>query len=234
MTTASIDVADVTIFNIIHRGLRQDVRRFAALVATLEPTSTGRAFAARRWLRGFCAELHEHHTVEDTIFYPALVERVPTVAEPLGRVDVDHQRLDAVVAEIDRLVGTIVDGDATPATCAAARRAADELTELLIDHLDLEDADLLPLFVRHFTPAEYEELTQQAMKQGKLADLAYAVPWIMDHATPEERSRILADAPLPLRLIWIATRRRYARMVANAFAGIPAPPRPASAGVAQA
>jgi hypothetical protein len=59
----------------------------------------------------------------------------------------------------------------------------------------------------------------------------------MDHATPEERSRILADAPLPLRLVWMATRRRYARIVADAFAGMPAPATPATpadAGVAQA
>jgi hypothetical protein len=227
--TAGTD-PDLTIFHISHRGMRRDSRRFAQLVATLDAESSGRATDARRWLRGFRAELHEHHTVEDTVFYPALLARVPSVAAPLARVDADHHQLDTMLDELDGSLRAIADGTATPAVAPAAARAADALAELLARHLDLEDADLLPLFVRHFTAEEYAELHSKALKAGRLADLAYAVPWLMDHATASEREHLLEQAPLPLRLLWYATRRRYARTVSRAFDAALVIPAPADAG----
>jgi hypothetical protein len=235
-TTNLADGPDLTIFHIAHRGMRGDSQRFAALVATLSPAGTRRASAARSWLGGFRSELHEHHTVEDTIFYPALLERVPTVAAALERVDADHRLLDVVLDDLDRRLRALADGDGTSDTVASAARSARELAELISSHLDLEDADLIPLFVRHFTAEEYDALSAKAMKAGRLRELAFAVPWMMDHATTEERDRLLAEAPLPLKVLWRATRRRYARIVGGAFAGSPVPTgaaAPAAAGAAR-
>jgi hypothetical protein len=51
------------------------------------------------------------------------------------------------------------------------------------------------------------------------------VPWIVGAATPAERSRILDSAPLALKLVWYASRRRHARLSARALG-------PATKGVA--
>jgi hypothetical protein len=91
------------------------------------------------------------------------------------------------------------------------------------DHLDFEDEDLVPLFARHFTASEYDELTQAAMKGLSFSQALFSVPFIMHWATPADRAKLLVDAPLPLRVVFRLTRRRHARLTALALgrAGTP-------------
>jgi len=85
-------------------------------------------------------------------------------------------------------------------------------------HLDFEDADILPLYVRHFTAEEYDALNARALKSlgiGKQA--AFTVPFIALSITPAEREHVLGEAPAAFRLLFRMTRRRHARLVATAF-----------------
>jgi hypothetical protein len=82
---------DLTAFVVLHRTMRTDARRFADAVARVDELDrTARVPVLARWYGGFQAELHDHHVIEDDIFLPALVDRVPAAAELVSRVDVDH------------------------------------------------------------------------------------------------------------------------------------------------
>ena len=106
---------------------------------------------------------------------------------------------------------------------AAATAFARELLDFLLRHLAVEDEDLLPLFWRHYTAAEYDVVLARAVKGGKKAGLWFVAPFSVD-CYPEgpARDAFLASAPGVLRLLHRAVRPRYDRLVADALGPVPA------------
>ena len=75
-------------------------------------------------------------------------------------------------------------------------------------HLEFEDAEILPLFERHFTAEEYEAMDQAAIKAiGVGAQAAFTVPFALAVASDAVRAEMLATAPGALKVLYRATRR---------------------------
>lgn len=205
------DAPDTSDYRVIHHCLRVAPHRIAVALDETEPGDVDRAAALARYWAGYAGEVLAHHTVEDEVFFPRLVERVPAAAHHLDRVEGDHHRLDQLM---DAAAGamrqlTVAPG---PAGVEAAAAAVRELAHHMDSHLDFEDEDLLPLFGRHFTAAEYAELTKAAMQGLSMRQAAFTVPFVMHWAPPADQAEMLAGAPLPMRLLYRATRRRHARL----------------------
>jgi hemerythrin-like domain-containing protein len=215
---------DLTTFTVIHRVMRADGRRFADVVAGLtEADRTERVPHLARWWAGYRDELHDHHVIEDEIFYPALVERVPGAGRHIERVDVDHEHLGDLIARITDILARLAD-PAVPfrAAHAEAVRLTDGLASLLESHLAFEDDDVVPLFAEHFTGEEYDALEKQAMKRPSLRRTIFTVPWVLAGADDDERRRLLDGAPFIFKLLWYASRGRYQRLADAVFAPSPA------------
>lgn len=218
------DTPDISAYLQIHAAMRRSNERIAAALSSLDDAAADRprARALARWFDGYAGELRGHHTVEDDLFFPALAERVPTYADHADTLTADHHRLDEVIdglaAALWRLAGTAD----WAATRVEALGLAVELRDHLAEHLDLEDQDIVPLFARHFTAAEYEALDKQAIKHMKPKQLLFTVPWLASNVTEEELAKLLADAPAPIRWIYKATKNGYAKKTAAALAPTPA------------
>jgi iron-sulfur cluster repair protein YtfE (RIC family) len=214
-----MQLPDLTTYHVLHRGMRVDSARLAAAVATLgEADRPNRGPAMARWYAGYYRELHEHHTVEDEIFFPALLERVPVFDGQIDRIEREHDRLEEVLVETRAVLARLGDPAIDwPVAAAEAKDVTTELHALLDLHLDFEDADVLPLFVRHFGMEEYEDLEERAKKHANLAQIVFSIPWAMENATADEQQRMFASAPLAFKLLWYATRRRYDRLARYAF-----------------
>lgn len=216
------DVADISFFFAVHRHMRADLRRYAEAVADVTERDrdgrSGRTSALARWARGFVHELEEHHYVEDTFFFPDMRERVPAVAPVLDGLEADHRRLDGLLARWPRVSFDLADRSVPfgPAKLAAVG-LAEELRDLLLVHLDIEDRDVLPLYWRHYSAAQYDAVFEQAVKNGKKSGLGFVVPWNVDCLDGEERTAFVAAAPLALRIVHRLVRPRYDRLVAAAF-----------------
>jgi Hemerythrin HHE cation binding domain len=208
---------DLTAFTVAHRALRTDGARLAAAAAGLGAGNTARAQALRRWYGGFEADLTGHHRMEDHLWFPVLAERVPTFAQHADRIDREHHMLDDAIAGARAALAHLVDGEASEPARRAAQDATCELSSLLDAHLGFEDADVLPLFLRHFTEDEYAEVERRAGRFLELRNLPFTVPQLLRAATPGERERILGRAPLAMKLVWFASRRRHARLSARAL-----------------
>ena len=217
--TTQTQAPDLTTYLILHRGMRTDAARLAAAVAAVrEPERAQRAAALSRWYAGYRHELHEHHTVEDEIFFPALVERLPVFDSQLDRIEAEHSRLEELLQRTDAMLAGLGDPEVDwPRAAADATDTAAELSALMRMHLDFEDADVVPLFARRFGLEEYEDLEERARKGASLSVLKFTLPWIMEAATPAEQQGLLGSAPLAFKLLWLTTRRRYARMAKEAF-----------------
>lgn len=221
--TSPATTPDLSDYEVIHTALRTAPHRIAAALTDFADGDRPRATALARYWEGYAGEVLAHHTVEDSVFFPALIARVPVVADHLARVDVEHHRLDELMAACEQAFAELgASATANAATDAAA--VVRELARLMDGHLDFEDADLVPLFGRHFTAEEYDAMTQQAMKQlgiGKQA--AFTVPFVMYWASPAQGQKLLGEAPLPMRILFRLTRGRHARLTSLALGRSAAP-----------
>jgi hypothetical protein len=210
---------DLMTFMVLHHGMRADSARLArALTEVREDERARRSRQLTRWYDGFLHELHSHHEVEDQIFFPALLERVPMFDDQIARIDTDHARLDDVLDRGRRALVQL--GDPRVAWADASRVAVETTAELhahLDRHLGFEDTEVLPRFVEHFSAEDYEGLEEQALKHVELGTLPFALPWIMDNADPQQRKTLYDGAPFAFKLLWYATRGRYRRMARAAF-----------------
>ena len=147
----------------------------------------------------------------------------------LARLDADHRLLDDV---LERWVAAARDISRQDRPFAASRvellATSIELRDHLAEHLGIEDADIIPLFICRYTAAEYGALQARAAADARKRGIAFYVPWIVDALEGDVREQVLSQAPLAKGLLWRATRRRHAKLVAATFAGVPEPARMAA------
>ncbi len=200
---------DTTDYAAIHRSIRSAGHALAAAAATLRTDDDRRIDAFLRYWRGHQGEILSHHGVEDDVFFPALRERAPLLHRVLDLLDEEHHLLDRLMDETRAAIEEVASG-AEPAVAVAPLR---RLAEVMDQHLDLEDGEIVPRFGEHFTASEYDELTKRAIKLigfGKQA--AFTVPYVGYWAMPAEREALLGSAPLPFRVLYRLTRRRHNRL----------------------
>jgi hypothetical protein len=204
---------DLTLYRLIHRGMRNDTARLAAALTSMRVPDERRAVALAHWYKGFVTEFHGHHTIEDAIFFPAIADRVTGFERSTARIDREHAALNSALESVGQSIEALASRDvAWTEARGDAVACATEAVEILTAHLDFEDDDILPLFERHMSFEEYEELNQRALKHNSFKALLFAVPWVISQTTPTEQKAVLAAAPMPMRVIWRATRGRYARL----------------------
>lgn len=196
---------DMTAMRLLHQAFR---REFAALAQEASrPHDAARRSALEDQLGLMLRILHHHHTGEDTLMWPVVRQRAPESSAVLAVMEADHEELDPLIQRA---------GDTS---LPLAERAAtlSQLSDLLAAHLDREEREAFPLLERAFTAAEYTALDKVLMKMAgrDLPMLAGAVMW---HATPEERSRLLAATPRIVGIMWrLSWRRTYARRAARTY-----------------
>ena len=210
---------DISFYFALHRHMRADLVRYVDTIAALTPADrTTRLPALVRWVKGFIYELDEHHYSEDEVFFPEMRTRIPAVAEVLDGLDADHKRMDVLLARWPALIGALADPEQPfePAK-AAALAMGRELHDLMQCHLDVEDNDILPMYWRHYTAAEYDALQQTAIKKSKKKGFAFIAPWCVDSVEGAERDAFMAQVPWVMKAFHRMVRPRYDRLLAAAY-----------------
>jgi len=211
---------DLSFYFAIHQAQRDALRRYRDAVSSLtEDERADRGKALARWARGFTLELEEHHYVEDTFFFPSLRSRVAPAGATIDRLEADHRHLDELLARWPAIARRLAEPKAPFSDARAeATSIAVELEEFMLRHLAVEDEDILPLFWRHYTAAEYDSVVAQAVRKGKKAGLWFVAPFTVDcYAEGPERDAFLASVPGVLRLLHRLVRPRYDRLLRAAF-----------------
>jgi hemerythrin-like domain-containing protein len=216
-TTSPDLTPDLTDYRVIHHALRTAPHRMAAALAEFEGGDRVQARALLKYWVGYAGEVFAHHTIEDEIFFPRLVERVPIAGQHLAQVEADHHHLDRLMGACHRALTELARTTSEGSAFEAAIRMR-ELATHMDQHLDFEDELLVPLFGLHFSAAEYEAMHEAAMKHlgiGKQA--AYTVPFVMYWAEPADRDHLIAGAPAIMRVLWKLTRGGHARLTSRAL-----------------
>jgi hypothetical protein len=121
----------------------QDVDSAVAAVANLSIRQP--SWSLRTYCASFCGFVHEHHAVEDSALFPALLERQgiqdTAFRAVVDKLRADHRTLAGHLDEVERALGMLPGDDAANAAAAGAMR---RLSEHLETHLDFEEERLAP------------------------------------------------------------------------------------------
>lgn len=94
----------------------------------------------RQHCLAFCDGLTHHHTGEDSAIFPALARSHPELADALARLDEQHRAIGRIKEELVALLAGIAVTEPE-----RLRTELDRMSAELEAHLDLEEAELLPV-----------------------------------------------------------------------------------------
>jgi hypothetical protein len=191
----------------VHLGLRAE----AAHVERRR--DVGDLDGARRRAELLATVLHHHHRAEDTVLFPALVDRQPGVVVTTEAMEAEHLELDAALSRL-------------PADLASAG----EVRQLIERHLGHEEQLVLPVWLASFTAAEHERFAGSLRRATPLGDAGLMIAWLLDTA-PDDAFEVAWDqVPASLRLVHRAWwRRRYERVYGSRRARPATAPMPLTA-----
>jgi hemerythrin-like domain-containing protein len=201
----------------MHKAMRTDSQRLIRAVDALPAGDTHQAAALGRAFGAIVGLIHDHHWTEDDVMYPFLLERVPTFESDAIRLEDDHVELDAAMARINarfRLLAHQVSARLWQDTRGYLLDEAAAFDRVLVDHLDREEAVVVPPFESLLSEADQHTLQKEEAKLSTYRHMRMAVPWVLANATPEEEASLRATAP---RLLGVIQDRvwepRFARLM---------------------
>jgi len=123
---------------IIHRIFRRQFAEVQALVQEVPAADARRVGAVADHLGFLLDGLHMHHTTEDDLIWPKLLDRAGLDAPLVKRMEEQHQQIDASVGQV-RAAMSAWRSDPTPATSSALADRIGEFMVVLETHLGEEE-----------------------------------------------------------------------------------------------
>jgi hemerythrin-like domain-containing protein len=222
-TQPSPQLVDTSVMPTLHTFFRREFRLAGTVVRGVAGGDLARARVVADHVDFLTRHLHHHHTVEDELMWPKLLERVPADLAPIVHLmESQHERVDGLIHEIGTLLPTFREGAATE----VRDRLADLLDTLhvhLVEHLDAEEERLLPIAARTMTQSEWDEMGERGRGGTPRNEQTLMLGMYQHEGDPAVIAAMLADAPPPVR--WIVPRlsRRAFRKYAERVHGTPTP-----------
>jgi hypothetical protein len=191
---------DVNEMVVIHRVFRRELPAIPSLVRRTRDGDTDRAGVVAGHLRLIMAGLHMHHTGEDVVLWPLLLERATPSTELVETMQRQHHRDDEHAGQVEALAAAW-ETDSSGVRGEQLARVVEQLAEALLEHLDLEEREILPLVSRHISVSEWDSLGEHGKDSMSARQLPLMFGAILEEADDEERQRMLAHLPAPVRLV---------------------------------
>jgi iron-sulfur cluster repair protein YtfE (RIC family) len=210
--TQTAPLTDTSIMPVIHTLFRRELRLAGGLLRGVPEGDTDRAAVVADHLALVDEVLHHHHTAEDDLLWPKLLERVPEDLAPIVHLmESQHARAESLLGEI----GPLLAQWRTTAGAAERDRLAslyDELSVALAEHLDAEEQRLLPIAATAVTQDEWEEMGRVARAGTPKGKGLLVFGMIAYDGGAEGVAMMMHGAPPPVR--WLVPRlgaRAYAK-----------------------
>jgi Hemerythrin HHE cation binding domain len=204
---------DLLDYHVVHRAMTVDMHRLATAAAQLgDRPDPRRMRELRRYLTAVSGEVISHHQVEDEHVWPVL-EAVCGELTALVSLTTDHERLDPLLHRANELAAR---AEPSPELATVLGEAAD----LLDCHVAGEERDVFPIITGHVRVEDYRRMQQRFRGNLRPRQLPFVVPWVIGHATAEERPALLADAGWPLRVLNALFARRFRSRAKLLFGGL--------------
>jgi iron-sulfur cluster repair protein YtfE (RIC family) len=181
---------DMTAMYAMHDALRRELVQLARVTTRVDGDLCRVLRTAAGWAL-FTTCLRAHHSAEDDTLWPvlrrALAER-PDELALLEAIEAEHAAIAEVVAMIEDIL-------AAPDTgLGRLGDLTDSLVTGLTGHLRHEEDQALPLVGAFVTPAQWARFGEvHAQRLGQ--DVARILPWLLEGATEQTATAVLAALP---------------------------------------
>ena len=141
-----------------HAALSAMLRSILLLLAQHRSDGTLPDFTALRAMLFYVDEFPEkrHHRKESELLFPKLRARTPLHRDVLDRLDLDHARGEARVRELEHaLLAFEMIGESRR---GEFEEAAKRYVNFYLEHMALEEREILPLAERSLTAADWKDL----------------------------------------------------------------------------
>lgn len=178
-----------------HQALAAMLRSLPMLLAQARREQVLPDFGVLRAMLFYVDEFPErlHHTKESELLFPKLRERVPALGAVIDRLDRDHEQGERAIRDLEHgLLAFEVMGEPRRAEFEAA---VDRYVRFYLEHMAIEETELLPAAQHALSAADWAEL-----------DRAFAEnrdPLTGHEPADEYRplfSKIVMQAPAPIGL----------------------------------
>ena len=198
---------------LIHRVIRRGFEQAKEYV--LADGAEDRAGAIAKYIGFQLDGLHAHHSTEDDLLWPLLLDRADLSTALVHRMELQHARVHEAV-ETARHELAAWTAEPTEATAKSLADALDTISERLTEHLDEEEREVVPLIAVHIAQEEWDHLGQVAFSKFKPQQRFTAMGELLQTARPDEAARMLGGLPPPVRIVWrLFGRRRYQNFIAS-------------------
>jgi hemerythrin-like domain-containing protein len=207
----------------IHSAFRRELRLAPALLRSVEHGDRLKAGLVATHLDLLDRFLHHHHTIEDDLLWPKLLERVPAEIAPV--VELMEAQHETVAALLERTVELRAawreDADADRAALLAA--VYSRLHDALVEHLDAEEQHVMPLVEQCITKKEWARIGKAAQRGTPVKDAPRMLGMLAYDGDPDVIREMLGAVPAPLRSTVLKVGRRAYAKHANRVYGTPTP-----------
>lgn len=206
---------------VVHRAFRREFGLAPGLIRRVADGDRARAAVVADHLDLMSDGLRHHHTTEDELLWPLLLERVGELdGDLVHRMESQHE---TVATLIERVAELMPQWRATASATTGEELAIvfEKMSVALNEHLTDEETEILPLCSHHLTQAEWDALGERGQEGiPKGARAFVALGGLLADATPKERTRFLAELPLAARVLWrVVGKGIYRREVERVHGG---------------
>lgn len=220
--TSSEPEPDLTPTVVIHRALREDLRRLTDCLDDLgadcggSAAPPGRIIAIGRYTRALLTEIRAHHEGQESILWPTIAATAGQSVDLAPLTD-DHQAIEGAVRRAGLALESLGADQAEPGALARLRASLGELRDMLEEHIADEDEQILPAMRRYLSASAYRWCERQIRRNAPLSRRRFSTPWLARHARPDERMHLRAACGWTARLALAASHPGYARLERKAF-----------------
>ena len=200
MTTVGTYHTDVSDMYAVHKALLGALDAVPDYIAGTQLDSD-RVEVIGSFIENVIEFLHVHHSGEDELIYPLLLQRCAESRSELKRIDDQHKLL---YAPMDAGRSAVAVWRAAPSTdhAQAVTDAVASIAETLRPHLAEEETVMLPIAAQWISPEEWGRQAGHNMMSFR-ADK----PWLMvglvrEQLDQEHRDGMLAGMPPEMRTMW--------------------------------
>ena len=200
---------------VVHRVFRRELTALPRLVRRVAEGDAARAGLVAEHLALILDGLHMHHTGEDAVLWPLLQERAAPSAALVETMQRQHEVVDGRTLEVRTLAARWAQA---PTALAGEQLAqlVEDLATALFEHLDLEEREILPLVARHVTVEEWQSLGEHGRDEMTVKQLPLMFGAILEDADADERDHMMAQLPVPVRLLLRTLgARQYRRYISR-------------------
>jgi hemerythrin-like domain-containing protein len=207
MTTApQLPLADATAMTRFHRIFREALDAVPRFIGAAPADDKARADFVGSYYANVLKLLHAHHEAEDLTIYPLMMERLPQHVDVISRVNAEHE---AVLGTLDAAEQAVAAWRADPSSASreAARASLESMRAILLEHLDHEEADVVPLIALCISAAEWDEMSATAFQRFSGDKVWLVLGLIQEQMLAEENATMEGNMPPPVHDFWVASGR---------------------------